>query len=136
KSHPALVEGIAALARKTNENKALREKIIRKFKIKNTCGYSLNALVDFEDPFEIMQHLMIGSEGTLGFIKEITFKTVPEYKDKASALMLFKNIKDACEAETCGPLAPNVLCCILNLPYVGGHSIFVFTFRIKMLIQF
>lgn len=98
KSHPALVEGIAALARKTNEDKALREKIIRKFKIKNTCGYSLNALVDFEDPFEIMQHLMIGSEGTLGFIKEITFKTVPEYKDKASALMLFKNIKDACEA--------------------------------------
>ena len=41
---------------------------------------------------------MIGSEGTLGFIKDITFKTVPEYKDKASALMIFKNIKDACDA--------------------------------------
>ncbi|MBE0494957.1 MAG: FAD-binding oxidoreductase [Campylobacterales bacterium] len=98
KSHPELVEGIAALARKVNENTPLRDKINRKFKIKNTCGYSLNALVDFEDPFEIIQHLMIGSEGTLGFIKEITFKTVPEYKDKASALMIFKNIKDACDA--------------------------------------
>ena len=41
---------------------------------------------------------MIGSEGTLGFIKDITYKTVPEYKDKASALMIFKNIKDACDA--------------------------------------
>ncbi len=41
---------------------------------------------------------MIGSEGTLGFIKEITFKTVPEYKDKASSLMIFKNTKDACDA--------------------------------------
>ena len=41
---------------------------------------------------------MIGSEGTLGFIKDITFKTVPEFKDKASALMIFKNVKDACDA--------------------------------------
>lgn len=97
-SHPDLVEGVAALAKKTNENTALRDKINRKFKIKNTCGYGLNALVDFDDPYEIIQHLMIGSEGTLGFIKEITFKTVPEYKDKASALMIFKNIKDACDA--------------------------------------
>jgi D-lactate dehydrogenase len=69
KSHPELLEGILELAKKTNENKALREKIIRKFKIKNTCGYSLNALVEYEDPFEIIQHLMIGCEGTLGFIK-------------------------------------------------------------------
>ena len=98
KSHGAFVDAVDALAKKTRANDALREKIIRKFKIKNTCGYSLNALVDFEDPFDVMQHLMIGSEGTLGFIKDITFKTVPEYKDKASALMIFKNIKDACDA--------------------------------------
>jgi D-lactate dehydrogenase len=97
-THGSMVESIKALAKKVRENKALHDKIVRKFKIKNTCGYSLNALVDFEDPIEIIQHLMIGSEGTLGFIKDITFKTVPEYKDKASALMIFKNVKDACEA--------------------------------------
>jgi D-lactate dehydrogenase len=98
KNHKEFLDGLKALAKKTVSNKKLRDKINRKFKIKNTCGYSLNALIDFEDPFEIMQHLIIGSEGTLGFVKEVTFKTVPEYKDKASALMIFKNIKDACDA--------------------------------------
>ena len=96
--HKDLVNGIKELALKVNTNKSLHDKIVRKFKIKNTCGYSLNALVDFEDPIKIISHLMIGSEGTLGFIKDITYKTVPEYKDKASALMIFKNVKDACEA--------------------------------------
>ncbi len=36
--------------------------------MKNTTGYGLNALVDFDDPVQILAHLMIGSEGTLGFI--------------------------------------------------------------------
>jgi len=97
-THSNLIDNIKSLSQKTIENRPLHEKIIRKFKIKNTCGYSLNALVDFEDPIDIIQHLMIGSEGTLGFIKEVTFRTVPEYKDKASSLMIFKNIKDACDA--------------------------------------
>jgi len=97
-SHASLIERIDALAKRAKNTPELYEKIVRKFKIKNTCGYSLNALVDFEDPIDVISHLMIGSEGTLGFIKEITFKTVPEYKDKASALMIFKTIKDACDA--------------------------------------
>lgn len=97
-THGMMVEGIKSLAQNTKKNKALHDKIAKKFKIKNTCGYSLNALIDFDDPIDIMQHLMIGSEGTLGFIKEVTYATVPEYSDKASALMIFKNIKDACDA--------------------------------------
>ena len=66
--------------------------------MKNTTGYSLNALVDFEDPIDILAHLMIGSEGTLGFIAELTYRTVPEYADKASALILYHDLKTACEA--------------------------------------
>jgi D-lactate dehydrogenase len=97
-THGMLIQSIEKLHYKVRKNKTLFNKIVRKFKIKNTCGYSLNALVDFEDPIDIIEHLMIGSEGTLGFIKDITYKTVPEYKDKASALMVFKNIKDACDA--------------------------------------
>ncbi len=99
-SHSDLVKRIDALAKRIRNDQALHDKIVRKFKIKNTCGYGLNSLVDFEDPIDIIAHLMIGSEGTLGFIKEITFKTVPDYKDKASALMIFKNVKDACDAIT------------------------------------
>ncbi|NOX15345.1 MAG: FAD-binding oxidoreductase [Epsilonproteobacteria bacterium] len=97
-THGMLIKSIEHLHQKVCANKTLYNKIKRKFKIKNTCGYSLNALIDFEDPIDIIAHLMIGSEGTLGFIKDITYKTVPEYSDKASALMIFKNIKDACDA--------------------------------------
>lgn len=89
-SHGQLLNRLEELAKRTREDEALAERIRRKFKIKNTCGYSLNALVDYEDPFEILQHLMIGSEGTLGFMAEITYHTVPEHTHKATALMLFQ----------------------------------------------
>jgi FAD/FMN-containing dehydrogenases len=97
-SHPAFLRDVAEMGEQTRADGALADRIRRKFSIKNTCGYSLNALVDFTDPFDIIQHLMIGSEGTLGFISEVTYNTVPEYADKASALILFPTVVDACEA--------------------------------------
>lgn len=97
-SHGALLDRLAELGQRTRADAALAERIRAKFKIKNTCGYSLNALVDYEDPFEILQHLMIGSEGTLGFIAEITYHTVEEHTHKATALMIFPDIQTACEA--------------------------------------
>jgi D-lactate dehydrogenase len=77
-----LVQELDALGRATRANEALAARIRHKFRIKNTTGYSLNALVDFTDPIDILAHLMIGSEGTLGFLSEITYRTVPEYADK------------------------------------------------------
>ena len=97
-SHGSLLAQLTELGQRTRANETLAERIRTKFKIKNTCGYSLNALVDYEDPFEILQHLMIGSEGTLGFIAEITYHTVEEHSHKATALMIFPEIKTACEA--------------------------------------
>jgi D-lactate dehydrogenase len=97
-SHGALLEQLRALGERTRADPELAARIRRKYAIKNTTGYSLNALVDFTDPSDILQHLMIGSEGTLGFISEITYHTVPEYADKASALMLFPSVVDACAA--------------------------------------
>jgi len=91
---------IADLARRVQRNTPLADRIRRKFSMKNTTGYSLNALVDFADPFEIIQHLMIGSEGTLGFLARIRYRTVPELPHKASSLMLFPDIRTACEAVT------------------------------------
>ncbi|WP_136796935.1 FAD-binding and (Fe-S)-binding domain-containing protein [Desulfosediminicola ganghwensis] len=93
-----LVEGIEALSREVKANEVLAGRIRDKFKIKNTTGYSLNALVDFTDPIDIITHLMIGSEGTLGFISEITYQTVDEYANKASALVFFPTIREACQA--------------------------------------
>jgi D-lactate dehydrogenase len=97
-SHSRLLSGISYLAKSTKDNSMLSEKIRRKYKMKNTTGYSLNALIDFSDPFDIIEHLIIGSEGTLGFIAEISFKTVPEHPFKASSLMIFPDIEKACSA--------------------------------------
>jgi len=98
KSHAELLSALSELSAQIKSNPTLHAKIARKYKIKNTTGYSLNALIDYEDPIDILIHLMIGSEGTLGFIEEITYRTVPEYADKASALIIFKHMRDACEA--------------------------------------
>jgi D-lactate dehydrogenase len=98
RSHHTLIAALSRLAEETKGNADLAERIRRKFSIKNTCGYSLNALIDFSDPIDILAHLMIGSEGTLGFIAEITYQTVPEHAHKASALALFASVVEAAEA--------------------------------------
>jgi D-lactate dehydrogenase len=99
-SHACLLDGLAELASEARGDAALAKRIRHKFAIKNTTGYSLNALIDFEDPFEILQHLMIGSEGTLGFISEITYRTVADHRDRACALLFFDTLVSACEAVT------------------------------------
>jgi D-lactate dehydrogenase len=40
--------------------------------------------VDFptSDPIEIIKRLMIGSEGTFGFVAQATYNTVPEWPNK------------------------------------------------------
>ncbi len=95
-SHADMLEQVSDLAARVRSREELAARIRHKFKIKNTTGYSLNALVDYSDPFDIILHLMIGSEGTLGFISEIVYKTVVEHAHKASALMVFANVEDAC----------------------------------------
>lgn len=97
-SRPQMVEDIASLARTVRRDPVLAARIRHKFRLKNTTGYSLNAFTDFEDPIDILAHLLIGSEGTLGFISEITYRTVPEHANKASALILFDELETACRA--------------------------------------
>ena len=99
-SHPKFISDIDCLAKSAAINDSLVEKIRKKYRMKNTTGYSLNALIDFTDPFDIIDHLMIGSEGTLGFIASINYKTVVEHPFKASSLMIFPDIESACKAVT------------------------------------
>lgn len=99
-SHASLISGIEALCHQVADNKELSDKIKHKYRLKNTTGYALNALVDYQDPIEVIEHLMIGSEGTLGFIAEITYNTVIEHPNKASALLVFATIEEACRAVT------------------------------------
>ncbi|MDD3352812.1 FAD-binding and (Fe-S)-binding domain-containing protein [Zoogloea sp.] len=97
-SHARLLEQLSVMAARVRGDAALAARIRSKYKIKNTTGYSLNALVDYSDPVDILAHLMIGSEGTLGFIARVTYNTVPEYAHKASALAFFPDMESACRA--------------------------------------
>ena len=97
-SHSTLINALDQLGKTTRTDSALAARIRHKFKIKNTTGYSLNALVEYEDPIDILAHLMIGSEGTLGFISRITYQTVVDDPNKASALVFFPDIESACQA--------------------------------------
>lgn len=98
---PALAAGLAELGRSARADEGLAQRIRHKYRLKNTTGYGLNALLDHSDPADILAHLMIGSEGTLGFISEITYQTVEEHPHKASALILFDHLQAACAAVTC-----------------------------------
>ncbi|MCM2320242.1 MAG: FAD-binding oxidoreductase [Pseudomonas sp.] len=97
-SHGALLAELAELGRQTRANSALADKIRHKYRLKNTTGFSLNALVDFDQPLDILNHLMVGSEGTLGFISAVTYDTVPDYPHKASALIVFPDVENCCRA--------------------------------------
>ena len=98
RSHGALLEALQALARRAQANEALAARIRSKYAIKNTTGYSLNALVDFSDPFDLINHLIVGSEGTLAFVEEVTYQTVVEARCKASAMAVFYSMEDAASA--------------------------------------
>jgi len=99
-SHAPLLEQLATLARETRANTELAAKIRHKYRLKNTTGLSLNALVDFDDPLDILSHLLVGSEGTLGFISAVTYDTVIDHPNKASALIVFPDVETCCNAVT------------------------------------
>lgn len=98
KSHKDLLDGLERLGRETRDNPQLAAKIRHKYRLKNTTGYALNSMVDYSDGIEILKHLMVGSEGTLGFISNVTYNTVAEEPLKAAALVIFPDINTTCEA--------------------------------------
>ena len=97
-SHPALLNEIDTIAREVKADEAFAARIRHKFRIKCTTGYSINAFVDYEDPIDVLAHLLVGSEGTLGFVSEVVFRTVPEHLHKATAFLAFPDIVVASQA--------------------------------------
>jgi len=95
RSRADLHAALLALRDEVRGDSGLAARIRGKFSRKNTTGYSLNALLDFDRPADILAHLMVGSEGTLGFVAELVLRTVPEPPERATALVFFAEIHEA-----------------------------------------
>jgi len=97
KQAPEIYAGLTDLRKRIIADKNLHNRIRDKYTRKNTQGYSLNALIDYEKPIDILSHLLVGSEGTLGFISKVRMKTLPDDPYKSTALLFFKDIRSATE---------------------------------------
>jgi len=93
-----LANGLSECRKKINNNGYLLKRINDKYLIKNTLGYSLNALVDYDHPLDIFAHLIVGSEGTLAFLSNIELLTIDDPPSKTTGLVIFDNIEEATSA--------------------------------------
>ena len=83
--------------RSARRRRAERARSARKFEIKNTTGYRLCAFLDADTPLEIFRRLLVGSEGTLAFIAEAVFETVPQPPHTTISWLHFDGIESATE---------------------------------------
>jgi D-lactate dehydrogenase len=123
---PELAAGLTEIRDQIRADQELKERITRKFQIKNTTGYRLCAFLDAGSPLEMFRRLVVGSEGTLAFVAEAVFETVPLGRHTALALVGFEDLDSA--AAAVGPLveagatatelmvAPTLIAAAYNMP--------------------
>ena len=97
-THPDFLRRIEEIRDEIRANQALTERIRYKYSIKNVTGLNIQPFICYDNPFDIIAHLMVGSEGTLAFLSEVTMNTEYDYPHKASGMLYFKTIKEACRA--------------------------------------
>lgn len=97
-AEPELVDGLLRLRSRVLSDPGSVATIRRLFAMKNTMGYGVNAFLDYERPAQLLAHLIIGSEGTLAFVAEATYRTVPLRPLAATAFALFPDLDAAARA--------------------------------------
>lgn len=93
---PGFLLKIEEIRDNIRQDRALSARIRKKYSIKNVVGLNLLPFVEYDDPFEIITHLMVGSEGTLAFLSQATLATGQEKRQKATALVYCHQIAEAC----------------------------------------
>ncbi|MEW1925208.1 FAD-binding and (Fe-S)-binding domain-containing protein [Streptomyces sp. NPDC088360] len=97
-AEPALCEGLLAIKREIEADQELTSRIRAKYEIKSTNGYRLDAFLDGSTPVDILRGLMVGSEGTFGFISEVVFDTLPLDRQVTTGLLFFPSLPAAAAA--------------------------------------
>ncbi|MFF2347653.1 FAD-binding and (Fe-S)-binding domain-containing protein [Pseudarthrobacter sp. NPDC058119] len=97
-AEPGLHAGLLELRDRIRANPDSVERINALYRIKNTMGYGLNTFLDHDRAIDLLEHLVIGSEGTLAFVAEATFRTVPLKTHLATGLLVFRNLALATSA--------------------------------------
>ncbi len=97
-AEPELTQGLLEIKAEIEADAELTARIRRKYEIKNTSGYRLDAFLDGATPLEIFRRLVIASEGTLAFIAEVVFDTLAIQRERATALLMFKTLETATAA--------------------------------------
>jgi D-lactate dehydrogenase len=95
RARPDLHAALLDLRDEVRADAALAARIRAKFARKQTMAYSLHALLDHDAPAQILAHLMVGAQGTLGFLADVTLRTVPEPPHRATALLYFADLAEA-----------------------------------------
>ncbi|QGU08032.1 putative FAD-linked oxidoreductase [Corynebacterium occultum] len=90
---PELVESLIGLQRRVRSTPESVRIIKRQFAMKNTMGYGLNAFLDFDNVLDLLVHLIISSEGTLAFVSEAIFRTVPISRLATTTLAVFPTLE-------------------------------------------
>ena len=95
---PGFMQEIENLRDRVCNNRQLVQRIQRKYSIKNVMGLNIEPLITHHDPFDILLRLLVGSEGTLAFISKVTMQTEYDFPYKASAMIYFTDVREACRA--------------------------------------
>lgn len=97
-AEPDIYQGLLDLRDEIEADAGLTARIRAKFAIKNTSGYRLDAFLDADSPAQILRGLMIGSQGTLGFVAEAVYETLPLRPAATTALLFFPTLPAAAAA--------------------------------------
>jgi D-lactate dehydrogenase len=124
-AEPELARGLAEIRDEIRADAELAARIRRKFEIKNTTGYRLCAFLDADTPLEIFRRLLVGSEGTLAFVAEAVYETVPVAKRTTVSWIHFADIDAAVapvpELVAAGATAVELM--VATALIVASHSI-------------
>ncbi|QEH34493.1 putative FAD-linked oxidoreductase [Aquisphaera giovannonii] len=95
---PELAKGLMEIKREIEADAELTARMRKKYRIKNTTGYHMEAFLDGDTPLEIFRRVLVGSEGTLAFLSEAVFDTVPDDKYRLTSMLIFPDMYAAAAA--------------------------------------